>query len=188
MKKVILSLSIAILMAAVMPAMAQQGAMKLGPQLGYGFDAKTLGVGAKFTYSLSDQIRLNPGFMYFLPKSEEMTYTDIDPITGQLIYETETIKTTWWELNLDGNYMFGDEDELCFYGLAGLNVTGVSVSYEATGELDFDLSASTTEVGINLGGGVQYPFTDKMSGFAELKYTAASTDQLGFAAGLLFSL
>jgi outer membrane protein X len=184
MKKVVLSLIIMFLVAAILPAMAQKGAMKLGPQIGYGFDAKTLGVGAKFTYGLSDQIRLNPGFMYFLPKSEETIY--VDPITGQT--ETSSWKTTWWELNLDGNYMFGDEDELCFYGLAGLNITGVSVSYEATGELDFDLSESTTEVGINLGGGVQYPFTDKMSGFAELKYTAASTDQLGFAAGLLFSL
>lgn len=167
MKKVILSLNVAILLAAVMPAMAQQGAMKLGPQLGYRSVDKTLGVGVKFTYALTDQIRLNPGFLYFLPKDEGVTM---------------------WELNLDGNYIQGDEDEFCYYGLAGLNVSGRNYSDESAIEGGPDFSESTTDVGINLGGGIQYPFTDKMSGFAELKYTAASTDQLGFAAGLLFSL
>lgn len=181
MKKVIVTLSILFFVAAVMPAMAQKGEMKIGPQIGYGFDMKALGIGAKFTYGITDEIRLAPSFVYFLPKTEEASESGI----------TIKASTNWWELNLDGNYMFGEEDELCFFGLAGLNVLGVSSSVTYTGlpegfEMP-DTSISSTEIGLNVGGGAQYPFSDSMKGFAELKYSTAGK-QLGVCAGLLFSL
>jgi outer membrane protein X len=182
MKKVIVTLSILFFVAAVMPAMAQKGEMKIGPQVGYGFDIKALGIGAKFTYGITDEIRLAPSFVYFLPETaEESSY-------GM----TVKTSTNWWELNLDGNYMFGDEDELSFYGLAGLNVLGVSSSVTFTGlpegaDETPDTSVSETEIGLNVGGGAQYSFSDSMKGFAELKYSTAGK-QLGVCAGLLFSL
>jgi opacity protein-like surface antigen len=153
--------------------------INIGPMLGFGSKQKSIGIGVKANYDFMENIVLAPGLTYFFSS----TKTDS---TGS--FEKESPSQIC--LDLDGNYYFMKEGDLSIYGLVGLNIAYAS---QLTTQTYFDVeyeyySDKKFLIGINLGGGVQYPFTDKMSGFAELKYTAASTDQLGFAAGLLFSL
>ena len=148
MKKLFIILGVALICSISLPALAQKGNMKLGPTVSYGTGVENLGVGAKFHYGITDQIRLAPGFTYWL-------------VSG----------ATSWEANLDGNYMFGESDKMAFYALGGLNIYGVSI--EVMG-----ISSSATEVGLNAGAGLQLPLGAKMTGIAEAKYVLGNADQL----------
>ena len=64
------------------------------------------------------------------------------------------------------------------YLLGGLGIYHVSVSVGCNaGVIGCDFGASDTNLGINLGGGLRYPFTPQLSGFFELRWHEA------FAAG-----
>ncbi|MDD2962733.1 MAG: Ail/Lom family outer membrane beta-barrel protein [Bacteroidales bacterium] len=181
------TLAAAFMMMIAIPAMAQQGEMKLGGLVAYGSEVKQPGFGVKFNYGITDQIRLAPAFTYFLPKKEEISlYT----------YSAE-YKYNFWLLDVDGNYLFlNDGFEL--YGIAGLNVTGISFSSTISGDLpmyksddldlDMDESASDTNFGLNIGAGIQYPVSDNMFILGEAKYVLSSADQLVVSAGLMFKL
>lgn len=163
------TLGVAFMLMISVSAFAQKGDMKLGVLAGYGTEIKSPGFGAKFHYGLTDEIRLAPGFIYFLPKTE----------LG--------VKSTIWNLDLDGNYIFSDNGDMGFHGVAGLNITGWSFSYDE--ELaGYDYSASSTKIGINVGAGMNYSFSDKMHLLLEAKYVLSDFDQLVISAGLMFNL
>lgn len=164
----------AIMLMTVIPAMAQKGEMKLGPTLSYGSEIKSLGIGVKFHYGLTDEIRLAPAFTYFLPKTE-FDY-----------------KTTIWNLDLDGNYTFMEKDNMGIHGLAGLNITGWKFSYDGDEDIPAGYEAlyefSETKIGVNLGAGMTYSFTEKMHLLLEAKYVLSDYDEFVLSAGLMFNL
>ncbi len=158
MKKLFIVLGIALICSASLQVMAQKGDMKLGPTVSYGFDIKELGVGAKFFYGITDPIRVAPSFNYWL-------------VSG----------ATSFEVNVDGNYLFGSGDNMAFYALAGLNYYSVSV--------DFGMgSVSNSEIGLNAGAGMQLPLGSKLTGIVEAKYVVGNASQPVVTGGVLFNL
>jgi hypothetical protein len=67
-----------------------------------------------------------------------------------------------------------------------------SVDYKQTdidsGTVETQFDMSDGEVGINLGVGANFPINSKLTPYAELKYVAASTDQLVIGGGVKFAV
>lgn len=152
-------LTVFVLSLMIVTASAQKGDMKIGPLVAYGSEIKNPGFGIKFHYGINDRIRLAPDFIYYLEKND----------------------VTWWELNVNGHYTFSESGDMAFYALGGLNLLGVKVNFMGA-------STSDSEMGINLGAGVQKPLTSRLLGVAEAKYTLSSADQLVISVGFLFNL
>lgn len=159
-------------------AQIEQGDFKLGGGLvfgsgvGFGSLDNDLGVRVDGYYAFTPVIRAGGDFTFYFPKSEG----DVD--------------ATVWELNFNGQYIFLDDDGLIVYALGGLNITGLSIDTPSVniGGQTFGGSSSDTEVGLNLGGGVEYNL-DFADLFAELKLggLGGNADQFVLGAGLRFS-
>jgi outer membrane protein X len=162
MKKFYLVLLIGLM--SVSSVFAQKGETTVGLNLGYGSEIKSIGIGAKVGYGITDQIRIAPSFNYFLEKD----------------YLSQ------WEVNADLHYLFPLSDKVTVYPLAGVAYINWKVNF---GDIfgDDDSSATTSKIGINLGGGIGYSLTEKISIGAELKYSVVSDfDQAVFAVNIAY--
>ena len=148
---------------------AQKDEKSVGLNLLYGSEIKNIGIGAKFNYNVTDPIRVSPSFNYFLKKDG----------------------FSMWEINADIHYLFPIAEKLKVYPLTGLAFVGTKFDYgdlfDGWDDFDVDDSSTSTNFGINLGGGVSYPLTDKLSIGAELKYSLISDfDQLVLSANVTY--
>jgi len=84
---------------------------------------------------------------------------------------------TAFDINADFHYLFGDEGSFRFYPLGGINFYRASAN-----------GFSSSEIQINIGGGVKYPLNDSMNLFGEGKYMIGDADGLVFSAGILFNI
>ena len=130
--KRVFKMAIVIIAAATMsmPAMAQQqGDKAIGGNLviGTGDSYTNVGIGVKFLYNVTDPIRL-AGEYDFFPKKDMVT---------------------WWDFSVYGHYLFPVADKLVVYPSVGLGMVGSKV--EILGH-----SASGSDFGFSLGGGVDY--------------------------------
>lgn len=144
--------------------------LTFGSGVGFGDLDNDFGIRADGYYSITPEIRAGGDFTFYFPKSEGGS--DI----------------TVWELNLNGNYIFLENEGLLLYGLAGINITGFSVEFDSPFGGGTS-SNSDTETGLNLGGGVEYPL-DFADLFGEIKLggLGGNADQFVLGAGLRFSL
>ncbi len=152
MKKLLL---IIVAMLFVSAASAQKGTMSAGLNFNYGFaytggEFSNIGIGAKFQYSFTDHLRVEPAFTYYLKKD----YISV------------------WDFMANVHYLIlKPENKFNFYPAAGLGVVGVKVSIKELGE---DFSASSTKFGFNIGGGAEYKLSEAFSLGAEIKYHIVS--------------
>jgi outer membrane protein X len=142
----------------------EKGDMAAGANLvfGSGNSLSNIGVGAKFQYNVTDPLRLEGAFNYFLKKNY----------------------VTMWDFSVNGHWLFPVGDKLTVYPLAGLGIlnsgSSVNIGY-GLGKV----SASSSYFAINLGGGLDYKLTDKLTGNVELKYKIADLwDRLLLSAGV----
>jgi len=146
----------------------QQGDLSLGAGLTYssGVGSGNLdndfGVRVDGYYAITSKIRLGADFTYFFPKS------------------SGGVDMTVWDLGLHGQYLLLDQDDLLIYGLAGIGITGMSVSFSGG-------SSSESEMGLNLGSGVEYNLGFAAL-FGEIKLTGlgGDADQFSINSGLRF--
>ena len=162
-------------------AYAQEaGEMAAGGNIGIsaGEGVTNFGIGAKFQYNVTKEIRGEGSFTYFL---------------GDFNY---------WDLSVNGHYLTGIPNVplLKVYPLAGLSLNGFGggggvVEYynSDTGKWEKDSdddysSGSGTTFGINLGAGADYKLTDKISVGVELKYRIGFDDwnRFGIFAGVVY--
>ncbi|TCO07916.1 outer membrane beta-barrel protein [Natronoflexus pectinivorans] len=125
-----------------------------GLSLGTEADAGDLGFGLspRADYTINENFRVASNFTYWFVDSD---YTS-------------------WALNGDVHYTFAGDEELNFYGLAGLNYSKLSSSFGG-------LSVSSSEIGLNLGAGANMGMF-----FGEIKYETTWTGQLVLSVGVLF--
>ncbi len=164
----------------------QEGDIKAGIGLvfgtgigGFGGFDNDLGIRADGYYAITPVIRVGGDFTFYFP----------DTVTESGFGETFESTLTVWELNLNGQYIFLDEDDLILYGLGGINITGINISSEASTDFGgFSGSESDSEIGLNLGGGVEYNL-DFADLFAEAKLggLGGNANQFVLGAGLRFS-
>jgi outer membrane protein X len=146
-----------------------QAQMKAGVGVAFGTDAESLGLTGNFYTAIPSVENLSVGgdIIYFLPKER---------LPG--------IKSTWFEINFNGQYQFYAEQMISAYALGGLNVAQLGTKYDNSSTNNFN----DTKIGLNLGVGGEYAFSEKMMGFAELKFVLSDADQAVFLAGLRFPL
>jgi opacity protein-like surface antigen len=123
----------------------------------YGTEIEELGIQLNGYYDLGDvveNLRVGGDFTYFFAP-EGLTY---------------------WTLNANGHYIFLRPDALMVYGLAGLNLSHVSI------DLGF-VTASDDEIGLNLGAGLEYSVVEQLGLYAEIKYVISEANQAVLGAG-----
>lgn len=170
MRKLFLTAVIALLSIG---AYAQKGQTYLGGQLAYPTEIESLGIGVKGGYGITDAIRAQATFDYFLKKNN----------------------VSWWDLNLDVHYLFPLGNNIKVYPLAGLtylrgSVDGVTQTVDTPAgsvTVGSNESYSDGNLGLNLGGGFQYDLTDKLVLNAEVKFQIIkNTNQGVISAGLAY--
>ena len=148
--------------------------IQVGGGLTYGTGIETLGVVAKGIYQFDETWVGSPSIVFFFPK------------------DVLFVTTTFFAINLDANYVFSINDEgTVVYPLAGLNIAVVRVKYD-DGALGVpgigNTSASSSDVGLNIGGGVRHPVGEKLTIFGEAKVIAGGGDQLEISGGVLIPI
>ena len=170
MRKLFLTAVIALLSIS---AYAQKGQAYLGGQLAYPTEIESLGIGVKGGYGITDAIRAQATFDYFLKKNN----------------------VSWWDLNLDVHYLFPLGNNIKVYPLAGLTYLRGSVDgfTQTVNTPDGNITVGNNEsysdgnLGLNLGGGFQYDLTDKLVLNAEVKFQIIkNTNQGVISAGLAY--
>ena len=119
-----------------------------------GVGSGEIGINAGGYYSITDEIRAGASLHLF--------FGDFSPT----------------QFNIDGHYIFKNEDDLVIYALAGIGYW--SWSYSGVWG---SVSASTT--GLNLGGGLEYEL-DSITLFGEAKLTTIGDMPLSISGGVRF--
>lgn len=160
-------------LVALVGAADLQGQVAFGAQANWGSEAD-FGVGGRILLDLGEAV---PGlgfagdFNYFFP-DDDADDADFD----------------WWEINGNGQYAFQIEDaSVAPYLLGGLNITRIDFDVDDGGQdiPGFDFSTSTTEVGLNVGGGIKFP-GGSITPFVEGRAVISDADQVVVTGGILF--
>ena len=153
-----------------------QAQAAVGGGLAYGTEIESLGININGTYRLNENIALAPGLIYYFPKAYFADY-----------------KLKWLEIDLNGHYYFNTTGNIKPYALAGLNFSFITFPtysfsgiFGGSGDID---NKTTTKVGLNLGGGVEFDIDAPIKPFGQLSYSIIDTfDQLVIVAGVRFPL
>lgn len=149
MKKLLM---IAVMFLSSTAMFAEQGDMWVGANANYGMhsDYKNLGIGAKIQWEFMDNIRVEPSFNYYFKKD----------------------LCTMYDVNINGHYLI-NAGGLTIYPLAGVTLLGTKVTVPAINVMGYntpEVSASDSNLGLNVGGGVEFPISDGIKLNAEFKY------------------
>ena len=144
MKKILTLVCALMLGMGIGQAQVHQGETAVGVNLLYGSEIESMGIGAHFQYGILDQLRAEVGFNYFF----------------------EHKHTTWWDVNLNAHYLLNLwNEQLYFYPLVGLNYSMTKV------KLPGESSDEENHIGLNVGAGMEYEFTDHFGAFLEYRHT-----------------
>lgn len=141
-----------------------------GAGLVYGTEIENLGININGQYFIKENIAIAPSFTYYFPKE---TIGDF--------------KLKWFEINADANYYFEvSNPKIKPYGLAGLSLSVVTVPGFNFGGFAQTEETSTSKLGVNIGGGVDFDIDKAIMPFAQIKYTLGDFDQLAIMAGVRY--
>ncbi len=140
--------------------------LSLGGGLAYGTEVDQLGLFVRGGFNLTEKFRVNLTPIFYF--SDNLDIAGIE------------IKSTGFSLAGEANYMIIDDTNLNVYALGGLSWDSVTVSTDLAGVDD----ESDSELGINLGGGIEFGSEGGISPFAEVKYTIGGFDQLVLQGGV----
>ena len=142
-------------------ALAQKGIQAGGVHLTYGTEIESFGIGVKYQYNITDNIRLEPSMNYFF----------------------ENHGVDQFDLNANAHYLFPMASNVRVYPLAGLTFARWSFPQLIGGKFSND----ATRLGINIGGGAEMDITDKLMLNFELKYQLVNDfDQAIFNLGIAY--
>ncbi len=181
MKKLIL----ATLVVLILPLAGFSQFTHIGIEAGYSSQVKEPGFGAYGVFRVNDQIKLTPNFVYYLPH--------------KISTDDGTQEFQWYTINLDGNFIIVDQGIFEGYGLMGLNFSIIQgMQDEIILGLPFTDKRTLQKAGLNIGAGMRFNVSEKVTPFAELRYTIGSkadftfnevsTSQFGIFAGILIRI
>ena len=140
---------------------SQQSRAAMGVHAAFGSGGH-IGAGAMLRINLHNLIRLQGSFSYFFPKT-----------TTETIYIVATETTTsMWDFSVNVHFTFHVADKLTIYPLTGFGVYDVTVSTVSTSQTTqiSEATASATNVGLNVGGGLDIGLGEKAALNFETKY------------------
>lgn len=156
MKKLVVLFSM--MFFVMVGAFAQKGIQAAGVHLNYGTEIKSFGIGVKYQYNFTDNVRLEPSLNYF--------------------FENDGVDQ--FDINANVHYLFPMASNVRAYPLVGLTFARWEASY-------FGDSADATRLGVNAGGGIEFDIADKLMLNVELKYQFVSDfDQAIFNVGVAY--
>ena len=91
---------------------------------------------------------------------------------------------TAWEFNPNAHYVFLNDETKTVYGLAGLGIYHYGLGSDDLGLGSLGIRTSFTDVGLNVGGGINLPL-GPVTGYAEAKYGIGGSE-FGVSVGVLF--
>lgn len=153
------TLSISLMLGLFLMTQTVNAQFSAGGGLAFGLESEDLGLQLRGLYQINEKIRGDVNLTFYFDGVEDVNVT---------------------EINLNGHYLIHDGDSFSVYGLGGLNIFRVGVSFDG-------FSSSSSEIGLNLGGGITFPFSDTLSGIGEIKYAISDADQLVIGAGVLYN-
>lgn len=137
------------------------GQTDLGVGFGYGSEIEEAGITLNAQFNIVSRFSLSPSFTYFFTE-------------GSIDFST---------INIDGHLNYEVGNGAILYPLFGLNLAFLSRDRGIFVEDDSD-----SELGVNLGGGVNYFFTRKLGFMGEMKFVLGDADQFVINLGMLFRL
>jgi outer membrane protein X len=161
-------LAIALTTISITANAQTKGDMSAGAKfaLGTGDGWSNMGFGANFRYNVTDPLRLEASFTYFLKKNF----------------------ITQWDASVNAHWLFRVGEKVNVYPLAGIGILNTGVNLDL-GLDEFglgDMSTSVSDFAVNLGGGVDFFLTESVYINAELKYMIAAGGRLFLSAGVGF--
>ncbi len=167
-------LKVAICLVVLFSFSEARAQISVGGGLWYGSDINSIGISANGKYVFDEQWSAAPAFTYFLEKDY----------------------VNWSALDLDVNYNFTEIENVgSLYGIAGLAVTFWKVDYDGDtydmgeyGAYDFSFEASGSDIGFNLGIGLNVAASDKFAIAPEVKYTISDGGYFRIGAKILFGI
>lgn len=147
-------------------ANAQESKVLAGAGLGYATGLESVAIFAKGVYKITDEWEGSVSMNYY-PGTTFLSFVGFD---------------------FNGHYVFLNQDKFSVYGLSGLNVMR-PLARRVTYDYDDAYGSRIvypTLVGLNIGGGGRFAFSDKFSAMAELKYTIRSGGYLQLSTGVLY--
>ncbi len=173
MRKVLIFLAMFTLLLG--SAYAQKGRQAIGFGLSYGTEIESLGLGVKYQYNITNPIRLEPSFNYFI-KNDGISMLD---------------------LNVNLHYLFPVSRSVNLYPLFGF--TFADWIFDMGDGVDIDVSGdhihvdkggdnhNECRVGVNIGGGADFALTNNWVMNFEIRYQLVSDfDQAVFNLGLAY--
>lgn len=151
--------------APFLDATPMEGEQTLGGGLIYGSEIEKLGLQLTYLYFMTAAIAIGGDLSFFFPET-------IDFIGS-------TFKQTLITLNVVAHYVVFSTLILRAYVLAGLNYA--IFRSKTSGEIG-SFSDSSSEIGLNLGGGIEYALAAGLL-YLELKYIISNFDQLVISVG-----
>lgn len=121
----------------------------------YGQEKGDMAVGGNIMYELGDYNNLG------LTGKFQWNVTDALRLEPSASYYFEKNYYNMWDINANLHYIFKITDTFNLYPLGGISIVGMSIS-----EADY----SDTQLGLNIGGGLEYKLTQSLSLGAELRY------------------
>lgn len=135
--------------------------ISLGAGTWYGTDIDNVGFSINGKYDFNDKWAIAPTYSYFIKKTN----------------------TQWSTLDIDANYQFtGVGEKGSLYGIGGLNLT----FWEYNGPIVTDLKSEA--YCFNLGLGLNFDISEKLSIAPEMKYTFGDLDYFRMGVNFMFGL
>ncbi|WP_461532233.1 outer membrane beta-barrel protein [Sinomicrobium sp.] len=160
--------SAALLILTCQFAVAQNDT-RIGGKLMYGSEIENIGIGVTAEFPVLEKLVIAPDLGFYFPKKEG------------------GYKLNAFEINGNVNYYFVQEENIGFYGIAGLNYAHLKAKYDGPSGFGGD-GDGNGELGFNLGAGANFNVGKNFLPFAEIKYVLGDFDQLVIAAGVKFNL
>ena len=161
MKKILM---IVILMAGSVCVFAQKGEKAAGINLNFGTTASNVGLGAKFQYGLTNNIRIEPSFTYYFGGSG------------------------MYDITANVHYLFNVAPQINVYPLAGIGFDMCRyemVQIDEYNNFEYKTSKETDAAfKINFGAGAEYGITEHISAGLELRYEVITGGYSQFVVGI----
>lgn len=131
----------------------------------YGTDINRGGIDIRGDFRVAPKWAIVPNINFFFTES------------------SDTYKSSFTGFNVDGHYLYGLNSEANIYPLFGLNFSRAGYKNKTT-----DVKSANTELGVNIGGGFEYFFSNKIAGLFEIKYVLGDYDQGVLTFGVLYAI
>lgn len=163
-----------------------QAQISVGGGIWYGSDINSIGISANGKYAFNEKLSAAPSFTYFLEK-DYVKWSALDFDANYNFAEIENFGTlygiagvglTFWKVDFGDTFDMGDYGDMGDYDMGDYDMGDYGISLESSG----------SDIGVNLGIGLNIAASEKLAIAPELKYTITNGGYFRIGAKILFGL